>query len=147
MSANLRVQGTCVALPMGGGEFSAVLLRGAPGTGKSDLALRLIDGSALLVADDLIELSPQQGVLIATAPQTIRGRMEVRGVGILAVPSIESAPLALLVDLVPADAVERLPQPAFEKIGEIRLPRLALAPFESSAPAKIRVALQALRGT
>ncbi|MFZ1989103.1 MAG: HPr kinase/phosphatase C-terminal domain-containing protein [Alphaproteobacteria bacterium] len=147
MSANLRVQGTCVALPTAGGEYSAVLLRGAPGAGKSDLALRLIDGGALLVADDLVELSPQQGALIASAPQTIRGRMEVRGVGILAMPAIESAPLALIVDLVAPDSVERLPEPAFEKIGEINLPKLALAPFESSAPAKIRFALQALRGT
>ncbi|HXZ67006.1 MAG TPA: HPr kinase/phosphatase C-terminal domain-containing protein [Alphaproteobacteria bacterium] len=146
MSANLRVQGTCVALPIGG-EFAAVLLRGAPGSGKSDLALRLIDGGALLVADDLTELAQHEGALIATAPQSIRGRMEVRGLGILKVPTLESAPLALIVDLVAPASVERLPQPAFEKIGEISLAKLALAPFEGSAPAKIRFALQALRGT
>jgi serine kinase of HPr protein (carbohydrate metabolism regulator) len=123
------------------------LLRGESGAGKSDLALRLIDQGALLVADDLVELSQQEGALIASAPQTIRGRMEVRGLGIMSVPSVDSAPVALIVDLVAPEAVERLPASAFEKIGEINLPKVALAPFESSTPAKIRLALQVLRGT
>lgn len=146
MSSVFRMQGTCVAL-RDRGILSAVLLRGPSGAGKSDLALRLIDQGALLVADDLIELLPQDSVPIASAPQTIRGRMEVRGLGIIGVPWVEAAPLALVFDLVSPDKVERLPEPAFVKIGEITLPRLALAPFESSAPAKIRFALQALRGT
>jgi len=146
MSSVFRMQGTCVAL-RDRGVLSAVLLRGPSGAGKSDLALRLIDQGALLVSDDLVELTPQDGMQIAAAPQTIRGRMEVRGLGIVSVPWVEAAPLALIFDLVASDKIERLPEPAFVKIGEIALPRLALAPFESSAPAKIRVALQALRGT
>ena len=146
MSASLRVHGTCVALPVAG-KLAAVLLRGESGAGKSDLALRLIDQGAFLVADDLVEVSEQDGALIASAPQTIRGRMEVRGLGIMAAPSVESAKLALIVDLVAPEAVERSPVSAFEKIGEINLPKVALAPFEASTPAKIRIALQALSGT
>ena len=66
----------------------AVLLRGPSGAGKSDLALRLIDQGARLVADDQTELTPSDGVLLARAPQTIQGKMEVRGLGIA-----EHAPL------------------------------------------------------
>ena len=147
MSAQLRIQGTCVALLKSDGSYAAVLLRGPPGAGKSDLALRLIDEGARLIADDLVELTETERDLIAAAPKTIRGRMEVRGLGIMEVPHAESARLALIVDLVAPAAVERMPAPAFEKIGEITLPKLALAPFEGSASAKIRMALQALRGT
>ena len=146
MSASLRLRVTCVALLVAD-KLAAVLLRGESGAGKSDLALRLIDQGALLVADDLVEMSERDGKLIASAPQTIRGRMEVRGLGIMAVPSVDDAPVALIVDLVAPETVERLPDPQFEKIGGVKLRRLALAPFEGSTPAKIRIALQALRGT
>lgn len=146
MSGPMRVQATCVALQIGD-ALLGVLLRGASGAGKSDLALRLIDSGAALVADDLVELREQDGALIASAPETIRGRMEVRGVGILDVPWVECAPLALIVELVTPKEVPRLPDPAFEEFGAIALPKLALASFESSTPAKIRVSLQSLKGS
>lgn len=135
----IRIHGTSVAL---GGD--GVLLRGPSGSGKSDLALRLIDGGARLVADDQTELRVIGGNLRMSAPRTIAGRIEVRGVGILRVDAVASAILRLVVDLVPGDAVERLPEPSSCDLLGCRVPLIALAPFEASAPAKLRLALRAL---
>ncbi len=139
-SAMILVHGTTVAL---GGE--GVLLRGPSGSGKSDLALRLIDGGgACLVADDQTELSRAPNGLMARSPASIAGKMEVRGVGILRVPTVASAPVRLVVDLVPAGSVERLPEPQFCEYLQCSMPLLALAAFEASTPAKIRLALASL---
>lgn len=135
----IMVHGTTVAL-----DGEGVLLRGPSGSGKSDLALRLIDRGARLVADDQTELTCAAQRLIARAPRSIAGRMEVRGVGILRVPAVPSAPLRLVVDLVAPDRVERLPEPQFCDYLQCSLPLLTLAPFEASAPAKIRLALASL---
>jgi len=118
----------------------AVMLRGPPGAGKSDLALRLIDRGALLVADDQTVLAVRDGALWASAPTAIAGRIEVRGLGIVPVPASMGAQVAVLADLVAADRIERLPEPATEHVLGIALPRLALAPFEASATAKLRLA-------
>jgi len=135
----ILVHGTTVAL-----EGEGVLLRGSSGSGKSDLALRLIDGGARLVADDQTELARAADRVVARPPASIARRMEVRGVGILRVPSVPSAPLRLVIDLVAPDRVERLPEPRFCEYLQCSLPLLALAPFEASAPAKIRLALAGL---
>ena len=135
----LRVHGTSVAI---GGD--GILLRGPSGSGKSDLALRLIDAGARLVSNDQTELARVGDVVIMQAPQTIAGRIEVRGVGILRVPTAAQAPLRLVVDLVAPDRVERLPEPQFCEVLQRSIPLLALAPFEASTPAKIRFALAAL---
>jgi serine kinase of HPr protein (carbohydrate metabolism regulator) len=137
----IRVHGTSVAL---GGD--GILLRGASGSGKSDLALRLIDGGARLIADDQTELRVFGAELRMSAPPAIAGRLEVRGLGIIRVPSAPSAALRLVVDLVPGAEIERLPEPSFCDILDRRFRVLALAPFEASAPAKLRVALRALAG-
>jgi RNase adaptor protein for sRNA GlmZ degradation len=118
-----------------------VLLRGPSGAGKSDLALRLIEGGARLVADDQVLLAAEDGRLVARAPAPIAGQIEVRGLGIVSVPTAEAAPVLLMADLVAPDAVERLPEPARETILGVELARVALAPFEASAPAKLRLAL------
>ena len=120
-----------------------VLLRGNPGSGKSDLALRLIDGGARLVADDRTLLRRDGARLVASAPATIAGRLEVRGVGILTMPSVGEAVLRLVVDLVAPDVVERLPEPRSVALLGLELPLLSLAPFEASAPAKLRLAARA----
>jgi len=135
----IRVHATCVSV-----SGSGVLLRGPSGAGKSDLALRLVDGGAMLVADDQVELSAEGGRLVARAPRALAGLLEVRGVGILPVPSVEEAPLLLVVDLVAPAAVERLPAQRSETIEGLPVPRLALAPFEASALAKLRLAVAAL---
>jgi len=137
--AMILVHGTTVAL---GGE--GVLLRGPSGSGKSDLALRLIDGGARLVADDQTELTRTPNGLVAACPASIAGKIEVRGVGILTVAMVASAPLRVVVDLVRAGRVERLPEPQFCEYLQCSLPLLALAPFEASTPAKIRLAVASL---
>ena len=132
------IHGTCVAL-----DEAAVLLRGPSGSGKSDLALRLLDNGARLVADDQTFVKMQNGRLVATAPETIAGKMEVRGVGILSVESENSGILELVVNLE-ADPPERLPDPETTEILGIALPLLRLNPFEASATAKLRLALRSL---
>jgi len=135
----IRVHGTAVAL---GGD--GILLRGPSGCGKSDLALRLIDAGARLLADDQTELSLKGGSLEMRAPAAIAGQIEVRGIGILPVPSLNAAPLRLVVDLVPPERIERLPEPQFCTFLGLSVPLLALAPFEASAVAKLRLALGVL---
>ena len=121
-----------------------MLLRGPSGAGKSDLALRLIEGGARLVADDQTELARQGKMVIATAPASIAGLIEARGIGVVKLGRdrlISRARLALLIDLAPAERIERLPEPRRENVLGIDLPVVALAPFEASAPVKLRLAL------
>ncbi|HKM70172.1 MAG TPA: HPr kinase/phosphatase C-terminal domain-containing protein [Stellaceae bacterium] len=138
MIDTLLVHGTVVAI-----EGEAMLLRGPPGAGKSDLALRLIDGGARLVADDQALLRRADNHVLARAPAAIAGLIEVRGVGILRVDPADEAPLSLLVDLVPSAKVERLPEGRFEVVLGLAIPLIALAPFEASATAKLRLAWRA----
>lgn len=119
----------------------AVLIRGPSGAGKSDLALRLMDSGAVLVADDQTELAAEAGRLFAAAPAAIAGLIEVRGLGIVRVPHRDRVPVALAVDLVAAREVERLPEPAHAAFLGIAVPRIALAGFEASAAAKVRLAM------
>ena len=133
------IHATCVLL-----ADTAVLLRGPSGCGKSDLALRLIDRGAKLVADDRVVLVAVAGRLMAQAPKAIAGLLEVRGLGPMPVPWVAQAAVGLAVDLVPPDAVEQLPEPTFACYHDIRVPLLALDPFAASTPAKLRLAIQVL---
>ena len=137
----ILVHATAVAV----GEH-AVLLRGPSGSGKSDLALRLIDAGARLVADDQTRLWREGDALFLRAPQPIAGLIEVRGVGIVRMTPLSRARLALIADLVAPQHVERLPEPGSETIFGLAIPVVAIAPFEASAPAKLRLALAAATG-
>jgi serine kinase of HPr protein (carbohydrate metabolism regulator) len=128
---------TCVAI---GGR--GVLLMGPSGSGKSDLALRLIDRGAGLVSDDYTVLTAADGQLVASPPPAIAGRIEVRGLDILDVPHVAGIPVALVIDL--AEPVERLPERATRTIVGIALPLLRLTAFEASAPVKVELALASL---
>jgi HPr kinase/phosphorylase len=134
----ILVHATAIAI-----EGAAILLRGPPGAGKSDLALRLIDGGARLVADDQAELRRVEDQILVGAPAVIAGLIEIRGIGILRIDPIEAAPLALLIDLVPSAEVERFPEARYEDILGLSIPLIALAPFEASAAAKVRFAYRA----
>lgn len=136
----MTMHGTSVLISGAG-----VLLRGASGTGKSDLALRLIDRGAVLIADDRVEVRMDQGKVVVSAPAILAGLLEVRGVGIVRLPFAPMAELHLVVDLVEREVVDRLPEPEWATVLEGRLPRLALAPFEASAPAKLGLAASAAR--
>lgn len=138
------VYGTCVAL----GPVAA-LLRGPSGSGKSDLALRFVMETpphlaASLVSDDQILLERAGDLLIARPPATIAGKLEVRGIGIVELPSCAEAELRLVIRLAAPADVPRLPEPDAEHTAflGVSLPVMALAPFEASAPLKLRLALQ-----
>ena len=128
---------SCVAI-----RGRAVLIEGRSGEGKSDLALRLIDRGATLVSDDqTICQRHQDGSLHACAPATIAGRIEVRGVGIIEMPYLENAPIALLIVIL--DAPPRFPDDVRKRrIAGVDVPVLALAALEPSAPIKVELALQ-----
>jgi serine kinase of HPr protein (carbohydrate metabolism regulator) len=128
------VHATCVAI---GGR--AVLLAGPPGAGKSDLALRLIDRGAALVSDDYTELRLSGGWLLARAPATIAGKLEVRGFGLVDLAAVADVPVCLHADL--GAAPERLPEPGTIRLAEADVPSVALAALEGSAPLKLEWAL------
>ena len=130
------VHASCVAL-----ENKGVLLRGAPGAGKSDLALRLIEGGAQLVADDQVALTSTGEALLAAPPARIAGLFEVRGIGIVSMEFVHQCSVHLVVDLVQPNTVERMPEPATVDLCGHRIVHAMLAPFEASTPAKVRLAL------
>jgi HPr kinase/phosphorylase len=145
IEARKLVHGTCVALGR-----RAALLRGGSGTGKSDLALRFLalpgDGALrpVLVADDQVMVEANgKGQLLASPPQTIAGKIEIRGLGIVAVPYLPQAELVLVCDLVNDEDVPRMPPEPWERteIAGRLVPALKLAPFELSAPLKLKMAL------
>lgn len=119
----------------------AVLIRGPSGGGKSDLAVRLVDAGATLVADDQTELAAEAGRLFASVPAAIAGLLEVRGVGIVRVPHRDRVPLTLVVELVAARDVDRLPEPMAAAFLGISVPMIRLHAFEASAAAKVRLAM------
>ena len=139
------VHGTCVALGRRG-----ALLRGGPGSGKSDLALRFTalpgegEFQPLLVADDQVWVEAGgSGALLASPPETIAGKIEVRGLGIVDVPFLAQAQLVLVCDLVGGKDAPRMPPEPWERavIAGVPVPALKLAPFETSAPLKLKMAL------
>jgi HPr kinase/phosphorylase len=138
VTGRLRIHATAVAI---GGH--AVLLRGQPGAGKSDLALRLIDAGARLIADDQSELCRRGDALIVRPPARITGLIEVRGIGIMRIDALDEAPVLLIADLIPIEQVERLPERRRETILGVDLPLIALAPFEASAAIKLRLVVRA----
>jgi hypothetical protein len=136
-----NIHATCVAVGAQG-----VLLLGPSAAGKSDLALRLIDDGAKLVADDRAILFIKNSALHARAPDSIRGLIEVRGVGIIKLPVRASARIALVVALGREGA--RLPKPQFYRPPGLPSltappPRIALDARFASTPARIRAALAA----
>jgi serine kinase of HPr protein (carbohydrate metabolism regulator) len=140
------VHGTCVALGR-----AAALLRGPSGSGKSDLALRFLflarRGPAAvnkpaLVADDQVRLVANGVRLSASAPEAIRGKIEVRGVGIVDVRCLPEADVALVVDLTDRDGIVRLPKrDTMARLLGVDVPLLRLFPWEASAPVKLALAL------
>ena len=128
----------------------AALIRGPSGSGKSDLALRclaqgaspLLPGAARLVADDWVRVVRAVDTLRAEAPEAILGKLEVRGMGIVAVEYAGPAEVALVVEISPAADIERLPDETVRvKLLNHPLPLLRVAAFEPSAAVKVLLAL------
>jgi serine kinase of HPr protein (carbohydrate metabolism regulator) len=151
----VNIHASCVLLGEAGKAFGApedagVLLLGESGKGKSDLALRLIERGAKLVADDRAELFARDGGLHARAPKSLAGLIEVRGAGIIALPFAPEARIALAIEMLEEGYVPRMPQPErYRTPPELTLseneqpPLIRLAPLEASAPAKVAIAAAA----
>ena len=121
----------------------AVLITGPSGSGKSDLALRLLDRGFALVSDDRTLVRRENDRLIASAPPQIAGKMEVRGIGIVDVDHDPDVPVALLVELT--GEIERLPDDGRERsVLGVRLPLVSIDAKTASAPAKVALALDRL---
>jgi serine kinase of HPr protein (carbohydrate metabolism regulator) len=118
----------------------AVLISGPSGSGKSDLALRLLDRGFILVSDDQTIVRKDGSRLVASAPPTIAGKLEVRGVGIVDVERIDNVPLALIVELT--GEIHRLPDDSRERlILGVRVPLISIDATTASAPSKVALAL------
>ena len=130
------MHGTGVAI-----EGTGVLLRGASGSGKSNLAVRLIDQGAILVSDDQIVLQRRGKGVFMSAPVALAGKLEVRGIGIVQMPDAGATLLRMVVDLVPSGDVDRLPERRTTAILGTDIPCLRLDAGEPAAPIKLRLAL------
>jgi hypothetical protein len=135
--------------PFGGAVEGAVLLLGEAGAGKSDVALRLIAMGARLLADDQTQLFAEDGRLFAEGVSSLHGRIEIRGVGIVALEAAKPSPVVLAVMLNANAGIPRLPEPLrYALPAPLEAlegpPLLRLSPFEAATPAKIAAAAAAL---
>ncbi|MBT6093596.1 MAG: hypothetical protein HOH04_01860 [Rhodospirillaceae bacterium] len=137
-----QIHATCIAI-----DGQGVLLRGASASGKSDLALRLIDAGAELVADDRVDLQSSDGILRAAAPAQLTGLLEVRGIGILRFAASQDAPVAVICDLSPFKEIERLPVERHVDLLNVKIPAFSIDPFEPSAMNKVQLALALSNGS
>jgi serine kinase of HPr protein (carbohydrate metabolism regulator) len=118
----------------------AVLISGPSGSGKSDLALRLLDRGFGLVSDDQTIVKKDGSRLLASAPPTIAGKLEVRGIGIVEVERTENIPVALIVELT--SDIERLPDDSRDRpILGVSVPLITIDAMTASAPSKVALAL------
>ncbi len=137
-SPALTIHGTAIAI-----NGQGVLLLGPSGSGKSDLALRLIDRGAMLVCDDQVMLDTSVFPPIMRQAPNIEGQMEVRGIGIIILPSLNSAELKLCVML--DEPILRMPDANPQHIiNGVPIAKISLNAFEASSPIKIELALKSL---
>jgi len=126
---------------------AGILIRGAPGAGKSVLALMLIETGGRLVGDDRVHLGARDGRIIASGHGAVAGQIELRGRGLVERPFEPSAIVRLVVDLVPPDGFERLPEPnaLTTTLLGVRLPRQPVTANNPVAATLVREALDAIR--
>jgi serine kinase of HPr protein (carbohydrate metabolism regulator) len=152
MADSIMLHGTCLSV-----DGEGVLLLGPSGAGKSDLALRLVDQPGLgidgilrdarLVADDQVVITRRGGDLQASAPAMLKGKLEIRGLGIAALPAEDDVTLRLAVRLERSADIERLPDLTGSRLDilGLGLPLVQIDPFTASAPARVRAALDLFR--
>ena len=119
-------------------EDNGVLIIGPSGSGKSDLALRLIDSGATLISDDLTFCKKKSGKIYLFSTKKIFGLIEIRGLGIITVPYVEDIELKIVVNLT-EDKVERLPNQNVKVLMGSQIPLININPTEASASAKIKL--------
>jgi serine kinase of HPr protein (carbohydrate metabolism regulator) len=121
------------------GLWRGALITGPSGAGKSDLALRALDAGFRLVADDRVLLWTSAGKVYGRAPESIAGLIESRGQGVIGEPALPFCEVALVAVCTAAAEIERVPAPnVAETLLGVAVARLAIAPLEPSAPAKLR---------
>ena len=125
-------------------EDSGILIRGQSGIGKSDLALRLIDSGATLIADDLTICKKNGDYLYLYPHSETKGLIEVREIGIMTVPYVENIKLALVVELV-KEEFERIPRMMSCNILGKKFPIIKIFGKSSSAVAKIKIKLNQIK--
>ena len=131
-----QIHATCVEI-----DSYGILITGPSGSGKSDLALRLIDNGAILVADDRTDLTLKNNHLYASSPPVIKGLLEVRGLGIIKFKALIESRILLVIDLTQPEKIERLPEPLTTNLMDLEFPLIKLAAFEGSSIAKVRLAV------
>lgn len=132
------VHASCVAI-----DGRAVLITGPSGSGKSDLTLRLLDRGFALVSDDQTLVKKTATRLTASAPPTIRGKLEIRGIGIVDMEQVDDQPVALVVELT--SDIQRLPDDSRERpIMGVSVPLISIDALSASAASKVALALDRL---
>jgi serine kinase of HPr protein (carbohydrate metabolism regulator) len=132
------VHASCVAI-----DGRAVLITGLSGSGKSDLTLRLLDRGFALVSDDQTLVKKTGTRLTASAPPNIRGKLEIRGIGIVEMEAVDDQPVALVVELT--SDIQRLPDDSRERpIMGVSLPLISVDAMSASAASKVALALDRL---
>ncbi len=135
MTGRVLANRTCVAV-----RGRAVLIEGAPGSGKSSLALALVDRGATLVGDDAVAIRRSGQHLVASPPAEIAGKLEVRGVGIVEVPTC-SAPVSLI--LVLGASAPRFPEQLVQReIDGVAIPELPFVPGDAVQARRAELALE-----
>lgn len=134
-----QIHGTCISI-----NDIALVFIGPPGSGKSDLALRLIDQGANLIADDRIDIFAKNKKLIAKPPKQITGLLEIRGLGIVKINYKPLGIISLIFRMTSSGDIERLPKIKNWSMHGIILPLFPLDPFSASACAKVRIAIRNL---
>ena len=143
MSANPPLSAETLHATTVAKDGRAALITGPSGSGKSDLALRLVDGGFALVSDDRTIVRRDGDWLIASAPQQIAGKLEVRGIGIVEVDCVGDVPVALLVELT--SDIERIPDDSRDRrILGVSIPLVSIDATRASAAAKVALALDRL---
>jgi serine kinase of HPr protein (carbohydrate metabolism regulator) len=118
----------------------AVIITGPSGSGKSDLTLRLLDRGFTLVSDDQTIVKKDGSRVIASAPPTIAGKLEIRGIGIVEMERTDNVPVALIVEL--RSDIQRMPDDSRERpILGVNVPLISIDAMTASAPSKVALAL------
>ena len=134
-----RIHSTSVVI-----DDNGVLILGDSGSGKSDLALRLIDSGGTLISDDISICRKNSNNIYLYCPPEIKGLLEVREIGIITVPFVERIKLRLVVNLKSINN-ERFPKDSTYRILGIKIPIINIEGKNSSAVAKIKVKLNEIR--